>query len=46
MKERTTTVKMDERGRLYVPQPVREALGVEGEEVNVEIVVRVEESDE
>lgn len=37
---------MDERGRLYVPQPVREELGVEGEEVNVEITVRHEGSDD
>lgn len=46
MRERTTTVKMDERGRLYVPKPVREELGVEGEEVNVEITVRHEENDD
>lgn len=44
MEERTTTVNMDEQGRLYVPKPVRQALGINGEERTVEITVRVENS--
>lgn len=43
MPERTTTVKISEQGRLYVPKPVRESLGIDGEETNIEITVRVEE---
>ncbi len=41
--ERTTTVRIDEQGRLYVPKPVREALGIEGESRNIEITIRVED---
>jgi AbrB family looped-hinge helix DNA binding protein len=40
MAERTTTVRVDEQGRLYIPKPIREELGFEGENVNVEITVR------
>lgn len=43
MGERTTTVKVDEQGRLYIPKPIREELGFEGEEVNVQITVEYEE---
>lgn len=43
MPERTTTVKIDDRGRLYVPKPVRESLDIEGEERNIEITIRVNE---
>jgi AbrB family looped-hinge helix DNA binding protein len=46
MRQRTTTVKVDERGRVYIPKPVREALGFEGEETTVEITVKVEDGDE
>lgn len=45
MQERTTTVKMDEQGRLYIPKAVREALGIDGEERAVEIAVRVNDDD-
>lgn len=41
MAERTTTVQMDEQGRLYVPKPVRESLGVDGERATVEMDIRV-----
>lgn len=43
MKETTTTVEMDERGRLTLPKPTRKALGVEGSSAVVEVTVRVEE---
>lgn len=43
MRERTTTVHIDKKGRLYVPKAVREALDIDGEETTVEISVRVEE---
>jgi bifunctional DNA-binding transcriptional regulator/antitoxin component of YhaV-PrlF toxin-antitoxin module len=33
---------MDEQGRLYVPQAVREALGIDGEATTVEITVRTD----
>lgn len=37
-----TTLKIDEQGRITVPQPVRQALGVDGKEaiVQVELSVR------
>jgi len=34
-----TTVKVDEQGRCYIPKPVRQKLGFEGEEVTVELEV-------
>lgn len=43
MAERTTTVKVDEQGRMYIPKPIREELGFEGESVNVEITVRYDD---
>lgn len=46
MRERTTTVKIDEQGRLYVPKAVREALGIDGDETHVEISVRVEDNND
>jgi len=36
----TTIVKIDERGRVVIPQPVRETLGIEGEETTLEVTVR------
>jgi bifunctional DNA-binding transcriptional regulator/antitoxin component of YhaV-PrlF toxin-antitoxin module len=40
MTEATTTVTMDERGRIIVPQPAREKLGIDGERATVEVAVR------
>lgn len=42
-KSATATVKMDERGRVFVPKAVREKLDVNGESAHVEIEVRVDE---
>jgi len=39
----TTTVTIDERGRMVIPKPARERLGIDGEEVNAEVEVRVDE---
>lgn len=36
---------MDERGRLLIPQPIREALDVEDQETLVEVVVRVDDDE-
>lgn len=41
MTKRTTTVKMDERGRIYVPKSVRSSLDIVGEEVHVELTIEV-----
>ena len=38
----TTTVTIDEQGRLYLPKAVRKKLGIEGEETLAEIEVRVD----
>jgi len=38
----TTTVTIDDQGRLYIPQAVRKKLGIDGEECVVELEVRVE----
>lgn len=43
MVERTTTVQMDDRGRLVIPKAVRESLGVEDQSATVEIDVSVVE---
>lgn len=40
MRERTTTVRVDEDGRLTLPKPLREELGFAGHAANVEIDVR------
>ena len=32
---------MDKQGRLYIPKPVRESLGVEGESATLELGVSV-----
>lgn len=45
MKERTTTVTISDQGRLYVPKPVRESLGIDGKEMNIEIAVRIDEDE-
>ncbi len=39
MQEVTTVVKMDDQGRIRVPVPAREALGIEGGAL-LEIVIR------
>jgi AbrB family looped-hinge helix DNA binding protein len=39
----TTPVKVDEQGRCYIPKPARELLGIDGEEVTVEITVEYDE---
>lgn len=41
----TTTVKMGESGRVTIPKPVRESLGVNGEEVLLSIEVEVSGDD-
>lgn len=41
MDKRTTTVHMDAQGRLYIPKPVRESLGVAGETATLEVDVGV-----
>lgn len=43
MAELTTTVQMDEQGRLYIPKAVRRSLGIEGESATLEIDVEVVE---
>lgn len=43
MAERTTTVQMDEQGRLYIPKPVRKSLGIDGRTATLEIDVEVVE---
>jgi len=39
----TTTVTIDEQGRLYLPKPARQKLGIDGEESVVEVEVRIDE---
>jgi bifunctional DNA-binding transcriptional regulator/antitoxin component of YhaV-PrlF toxin-antitoxin module len=38
-----TTVRMNENGRIVVPKPARESLGVDGASVIVEVEVEVAE---
>lgn len=40
MAKATTTVQMDERGRVVIPQPVRDKLGINGTKTTVEITVK------
>lgn len=40
MTEVTTTVKMDEQGRCYIPKVAREKLGIAEGEATVELTVR------
>lgn len=45
MAEATTTVRMDQQGRVVIPKPVREKLGidwddVDGDRIPVEVEVR------
>jgi AbrB family looped-hinge helix DNA binding protein len=37
----STTVEIDEQGRLTVPKPVREALEIEGEEALIQLDIDV-----
>lgn len=46
MGKRTTTVEVDERGRLTIPKPIRNALDIDGERTTAEITIRVEEDDD
>jgi len=39
----TTTVTIDEHGRMVVPKPARKRLGIDGEETTAEVEVRVDE---
>jgi bifunctional DNA-binding transcriptional regulator/antitoxin component of YhaV-PrlF toxin-antitoxin module len=43
MAEATTTVQMDKRGRVVIPQAARDKLGIDDESATVEIVVRTDE---
>lgn len=43
MTEATTTVNVDEQGRCYIPKPVRERLGFDGEDVTVEMIVKYDD---
>ena len=43
MAEATTTVQMDKRGRVVIPQAARDKLGIDNECATVEIVVRTDE---
>lgn len=36
-----TTVEIDEKGRLTVPKPTREALGIDGEEALIQLEIDV-----
>lgn len=40
MAEATSTVKIDEQGRCYIPKAAREKLGIDGEEVTAEVTVK------
>lgn len=42
----TTTIKIDERGRTYIPKAVRERLGIPEEEVYAEITVEYSEGED
>jgi AbrB family looped-hinge helix DNA binding protein len=42
----STTVEIDEQGRLTVPKPVREALEIEGTEALVELEIDVKKRKE
>jgi len=42
----TTVVQMDQRGRLVIPKPVREAIGAIDSSANVRVSVEVVENDE
>lgn len=39
----TVTVEIDEHGRVTIPKPAREKLGIDGDETTVEMEVRVDE---
>ena len=41
MREITTVVKMDDQGRVRIPQPAREALGIKESGALLEIVIKV-----
>jgi bifunctional DNA-binding transcriptional regulator/antitoxin component of YhaV-PrlF toxin-antitoxin module len=41
MREITTVVKMDDQGRVRIPLPAREALGVKDSGALLEIVIRI-----
>lgn len=46
MAQATTTVEMDQQGRVIIPKPVRRKLGIDefsGDKLPVEIEVRVED---
>ena len=41
MADRTTTVQMDQQGRLYIPKAVRQSLGIENESATLQLEVTV-----
>ena len=41
MREITTVVKMDDQGRIRIPQPAREALGVKDSSALLEITLKI-----
>jgi len=41
MREITTVVKMDDQGRVRIPQPAREALGIKEKGALLEIVIKI-----
>jgi len=43
MSEATTTVQMDKRGRVVIPQPVRDKLGIDGQNATVELTVKTDD---
>ncbi len=46
MAKATTTVKIDEQGRCYLPKVVREKLGIDGEEAIVGLEIEYEGGDD
>lgn len=45
MPSATATVRIDGRGRLTIPQPVREKLGIDGDDVYARVTVHVDENE-
>lgn len=42
MAQATATVTIDEQGRVVVPKPAREKLGIDGDRTQIEIEVRTD----
>ena len=43
MAKATTTVQMDKRGRVVIPQPVRDKLDIDGSNATLELTVQTDE---